>query len=444
MPVKHSGFEVSHCPIDDILESIGLRKMHVYVILMCATSYFAAGAEFMILAFIGSDLQRDLEISLTTFASIGSISAAVAFCAGLIFGRLADKFGRRLPFLAAQILVCMFGLGCALAPNFSIFLICRCAVAVGLGGLQALDYILLLEIVPPSKKAFCGQLVFFAGCVGLVFLAALNLALPSSSVKWRILSAAAALATLPSLFLRMFMNFETPRWLLATGRVSEARAVLVKFAGDPKLIPEDLEIPQELPSEFLEIFHGRFKRVTFPLAVVWIVQSLVFTGSSMFMKKFLTEAETPADLVYLGLALCELPGVLAAGFLSQKISRAFTLRLFFSLSVVTSALAALAAFYGSKISLSIAVCAFYGLHVPCWGLLFILTPECYPARLKATAVGFISVGKQLAAIAAPMLARLLVDERYPGMFMAVWAAILSPGALCAVVWLRVPSRQNWL
>ena len=82
--------------------------------------------------------------------------------------------------------------------------------------------------------------------------------------------------------------------------------------------------------------------------------------------------------------------------------------------------------------------------MPCWGLLFILTPECYPARLKATAVGFISVGKQLAAIAAPMLAQQLVSKRDPGMFMTVWAAILSVGALCAVVWLRVPSRQNWL
>ena len=444
MPVKHSGFEVSHCPIDDTLELIGLRRMHFYVILMCASSYFAAGAEFMILAFIGREVQRDLEISITTFASIASISAAVAFSAGLIFGRFADKFGRRLPFLTAQIFVCIFGLGCALAPNFGIFLFCRCAVAVGLGGLQAIDYILLLEIVPPSKKAFCGQLVFFAGCVGLVFLAALNLWLPESLVRWRILTAAAALATVPSLILRMFMNFETPRWLLAAGRISEAREILVKFAGDPKLVPQDLKISSQPTCGFSEIFSGQFKRVTFPLASIWIVQGFVFSGSSMFMKEVLTQAATPADLIYFALAVAELPGVIAAGIISHKISRAFTLRLFYSLATIAASSAALAAFCGSQTWLAVAVCAFYGLHVPCWGLLFLLTPECYPSKLKATAVGFVSVGKQLAAIAGPMVSQILVKNQDPGMFMTVWASILAGGALCAAAWLRVPSRQNWL
>jgi MFS transporter, putative metabolite:H+ symporter len=446
----HSGFEVSHSTLDDTLEDIGLGPLHYKLIAMCASSYFAAGAEFMILAFISLDVQNEFKIDKIQYASIASTAAGVAIFSGFVFGRFADKIGRRLPFLIAQILIVGFGLACACSWSFTSLIVFRSFVAVGLGGLQSIDYIVLLETVPPSKKILAGQLVFFSGCIGLVFLAAANLLIadraPDPSMRWRYLMGLAALVTLPSLILRFSLKFETPRWLLSVGRVEEMRQILLDLSGQAE-IPnlENLRkmIHKKTRTDFSDLFATIFENTTIPICLIWIIQGFVFTGSHLFLKESLQESGVNSDLVYLFLACCEVPGVLISGWLSHRISRSFTLKLFLCLATLSAASAsAAAAGDGRSIWISISVCSFYGFLVPCWGVLFLLTPECYPAELKATAVGFASMGKQLACVAGPIAAAKIKDSG-PVWSMALWSGGCAVAALIASVWLRIPKAQVW-
>ncbi|XP_062993943.1 solute carrier family 22 member 17 [Elgaria multicarinata webbii] len=152
----------------------------------------------------------------------------LGFAAGaLLLGQLADSVGRRGTLLLAVALGCPAGILAAFATSPSVFMLGRCLWGVMLGGMQLALYLSRLELCCPPQRlpvAMAGDLVTVGGRFLLLGLA---LACGTWRVLQGVMSAGLGLCLLfgcPGLYP------ESPRWLLATRKTSQAKEILIGLA----------------------------------------------------------------------------------------------------------------------------------------------------------------------------------------------------------------------
>ncbi|XP_050459079.1 organic cation transporter protein-like isoform X3 [Cataglyphis hispanica] len=134
-----------------------------------------------------------------------------------ITGFLADCIGR-LPVQA----ICLYAQGTMavalyMVQSYPAFLALRGLQGVFVQGLQNSTYILSLELFPARFRTFVALIMQISWSIGLVLLAILSYMIPD----WRILQLAVSVPTAITV-LYIWIIPESPRWLLAKGKLTEA------------------------------------------------------------------------------------------------------------------------------------------------------------------------------------------------------------------------------
>ncbi len=108
--------------------------------------------DFFVLVFVLSKAAKEFEVSLEKMTL--AITATLAFrpIGALLFGSLADRYGRRVPMMWNLAFFSVMEVLSGLAPSFSSFMICRCLFGVGMGGEWGLGAALAMEKVPPRLR----------------------------------------------------------------------------------------------------------------------------------------------------------------------------------------------------------------------------------------------------------------------------------------------------
>src|SRR6266705_6701633 len=90
--------------------------------------------DFFLLVFVLKDVASEFGVEKKQVAVAITLTLACRPLSAFIFGRLADRFGRRPVLMLDVGLYSMLGLATAFAPNLSIFLIIRALFGVAMGG----------------------------------------------------------------------------------------------------------------------------------------------------------------------------------------------------------------------------------------------------------------------------------------------------------------------
>ena len=85
--------------------------------------------------------KRDIVLSVTATLAMRPVGA-------LIFGAMADRYGRRRPLMANVLFFSSVELLCGFAPNFTVFLILRMLFGIGMGGEWGVGASLAMEHAP--------------------------------------------------------------------------------------------------------------------------------------------------------------------------------------------------------------------------------------------------------------------------------------------------------
>lgn len=162
-----------------------------------------------------------------TAGALGSYALIGVMVGALTAGAFGDRIGRRRTMLTC---IVWFSLGMgatALAQNVTMFGILRFLTGIGVGGLVATVGAMIAEFAPPGRRNMFNAIVYSGIPAGgvLASLAAITL---QDSVGWRGLFWIGALPLFVLLPLALLRMPESPRWLLAHGRVADAQKICAR------------------------------------------------------------------------------------------------------------------------------------------------------------------------------------------------------------------------
>ncbi|KAG0412622.1 hypothetical protein HPB47_010214 [Ixodes persulcatus] len=151
-----------------------------------------------------------------------------ATMAGMLVGSvlcsyLGDRLGRRPLIIMSFTLSLVCGLIIAVSPSYLFLLVVRLILGLGLGLGQASSFCLLMEVVGPCKRTTTAVAFSLGFAIGL-------LALPAFAwvfQDWRHLQAVISVPLVIFVAWSWYLP-ESPRWLVATGKLKKARKVLLQ------------------------------------------------------------------------------------------------------------------------------------------------------------------------------------------------------------------------
>lgn len=127
--------------------------------------------DFFVLVFLVDTLAEQFHV--TTAKIIFTITATLAFrpLGALIFGLLADRYGRRRPLMANVVFFSIFELACGFAPNYTVFLILRSIYGIGMGGEWGVGASLAMESAQPRWRGILSGIVQSGYSIGYLLAA---------------------------------------------------------------------------------------------------------------------------------------------------------------------------------------------------------------------------------------------------------------------------------
>jgi len=212
-----------------------------------------------------------------------TVSALLPGCAVGAFaaGRSADRWGRRRVMLAAAMLFILSALAAGAAGSALMMIIARFAAGVGVGAASVLSPAYISEVTPASMRGRLSsvqQVMIIAGLTGAFlgnyFLA--HIAGRSVNVLWLGIAAwrwmfwAQVIPASVFLLTLLFIP-ESPRYLVARGRLDEAKAVLTRLFGAATAESKSIEIRGSLALDHTPRLSDLIDRSTGRLrGIVWV------------------------------------------------------------------------------------------------------------------------------------------------------------------------------
>src|SRR5437667_2375073 len=173
--------------------------------------------DFFVLTFVLQDVANAFGRSRADIAWTVGLALITRPIGAIIFGLIADRYGRRLPLMLNVIFYAIISVLCGFAPNYMTFVILRLLFGIGMGGEWGVGASLALESASPRLRGLLSGLLQEGYAVGY-FLAALafrtiypyaNAHYPGDG--WRIMFFIGGLPALLSLFIRARVK-ESDAW----------------------------------------------------------------------------------------------------------------------------------------------------------------------------------------------------------------------------------------
>ncbi|RAS75697.1 MFS transporter [Priestia endophytica] len=228
------------------------------------------GMDIMFISFAMSMIVADFNIDLATGGFISSITNIGMLIGGIIFGILADRFGRVRIFTYTIIL---FAIGTALtglAANIEQVYLFRFIAGLGAGGEYGIGMALVAEAWPKNKQGRASSYVSVGAQFGVI-LAALLSAIILPTLGWRALFIVGVLPVIFAFIVRKNLS-ESPEWMAAMKKE--------KVVGKPKKV------------NLLQLFDTpRTAITTITLVVMATVQIAGYNGLMIWLPSMLQQSQ---------------------------------------------------------------------------------------------------------------------------------------------------------
>ncbi|MGL6227232.1 MAG: sugar porter family MFS transporter [Thermoguttaceae bacterium] len=164
----------------------------------------------------------------------------------------SNRFGRKPTLIVLAILYFISAVGSAFPWDWSSFLFFRFLGGIAVGGSSVVSPLYTAEISPPKTRGVLVAITQFNIVFGILlaffsnYIIANGFAPGSSWIgsEWRLMFGVEAIPAL-AFFLLLFLNPESPRWLLTKGRTEKAKNILLALGTPQSELQHELDVIEE-------------------------------------------------------------------------------------------------------------------------------------------------------------------------------------------------------
>jgi sugar porter (SP) family MFS transporter len=211
-------------------------------------------------------IEQDFGVSATGIGFVVSAVTLGALIGALLSGWLTARMSRRAIVVLSAIVFIVGAIAAAASPSVGALIAARLVIGLGIGFASTVVPLYIAEVVPVRSRGSMVALFQLAITAGILLAYLVNAAFADDG-EWR---AVFALACAPATMLLVGMLFlpNSPRWLVAVGRVDEARGVLheVRDPDDPATEQELEEIVANVEADRARPHQSLARNLTSPLA----------------------------------------------------------------------------------------------------------------------------------------------------------------------------------
>jgi SHS family lactate transporter-like MFS transporter len=166
--------------------------------------------DFFLMVFMFKDIAAELHSSMQVVSTAVLLTLGMRPIGAFLFGRLADRFGRK-PTLVWNILAYSFlELASGFAPTMTTLLLVRALFGIAMGGEWGVGSALTMETIPASARGFVSGLLQIGYPSGF-FLASLAVYLFYDRLGWRYMFVLGVIPAILVFFIRRGVD-ESPAW----------------------------------------------------------------------------------------------------------------------------------------------------------------------------------------------------------------------------------------
>ncbi|XP_054833080.1 organic cation/carnitine transporter 2-like isoform X1 [Eublepharis macularius] len=329
-------------------------------------------------------------------------------------GLLSDKFGRKNVMFATMGVQTGFGFIQVFSTSWEMFSVLFLIVGMGQISNYVAAFVLGTEILGKSIRIiYCtlGVCIFYAFGYMLLPLCAYFIR------DWRTLLLTLTLPGLLYVPLWWFIP-ESPRWLLAQGRIQEAEAIIQKAAKQngvqaPAIIfdpieLEDLNSRDQQTNSILDLVRTRnIRSITIMSLILWMVISIGYFGLSL---------DTPnlhGD-IYLNCflsAVIEVPAYIISWLLLQNLPRRYSMAGVLFLGGCVLLFIQLVPSHLNAVSIILVMIGKFGITAS-FSMVYVYTAELYPTVVRNMGVGASSMASRIGSILSPYFVYLGAYDRF--------------------------------
>lgn len=420
------------------MEAVPFSRWHAKARVIMGSATFFDAFNSLSLAFALPILIRTWHITPQQSGLLIGVSYLGQLLGALLFGGLAERFGRIRSATAGVAIMAVMTLACAVAASFPALIACRFVQGIGIGGEMpvAAAYIselsrahgrgrffLLYEMIFPVGLMAAGQLgawivpafgwpsIFLAGSIPCLIITVLVARLP-----------------------------ESPRWLISQGRFEEAESVVRQIeASTSRRSP----VAEHRTADFQ---HGRARTRWSELVSSSYRQRTLIVWALWFSAFFIANSlnnwlPSLYNTVYhLGLRqslraasftnVAQVAVLLVCALTIDRIGRRNWTAVAF---VLSGALLAILGFSAARNATTVIVLATisYGIVGSANAVLYLYTPEIYPTRMRAIGTGLATSWLRLASAIGPAIVGVMVAAQGVGLVFLMFAGVGVIGLFAA-------------
>ncbi len=157
--------------------------------------------DFFVVVFLIDTLSQHFGVPKKDIVRTLTATLAMRPLGAVLFGLLADRYGRRIPLMANVLYFSVIELLCGFSPNYTFFLVMRALFGIGMGGEWGVGASLAMEAAPPSWRGILSGILQSGYSIGYLLAAvAARFLLPAWG--WRAMFWAGAVPALLALYIR--------------------------------------------------------------------------------------------------------------------------------------------------------------------------------------------------------------------------------------------------
>jgi MFS family permease len=447
------------------LDSLPWSGWHWRVVIALGVSWLLDGLEVTVVGSLGPTLQRPDTLGLGA-AQIGW--AASAYVAGavlgaLFFGRLADRVGRKKMFLVTLAVYLFATVLTAFTWDIASFAFCRFLTGFGIGGEYAAINSAIDELIPARVRGRVDLAINGTFWIGAALGAGMSIFLLDENLVpveagWRLAFGLGGILGIAILLVRRHVP-ESPRWLLAHGRVAEAEAIVAEIERQVGVKAESdgelrMRAVRAVPwREVLHVLVHRYPRRTVLglslMASQAFFYNAIFFTYALVLTRFEGVAESSVGYYIFPFAVGNFLGPLLLGRFFDSVGRRIMI-------AMTYAVAGIGLFFTGYLfslqqlgAMQLALCwsAVFFVASAAASSAYLTVSESFPLEMRAISISlFYAAGTALGGFAGPPLFGAMIESgSREALFGAyAFASFLMCAAALVAAWLGVDAERKSL